>query len=203
MHVFVQRTGAHDRRKIETIRQGVKLFQHLAAKDTHAAGAVGDTLAAQQADHPREDGVADASRHGHFALCPGHTRADHDVVAVLQKRFAKQREIFGRVGAVGVEKGQQLAVGSAEAGLQRRAVAAVDRVLLQPHACCAAHDLGRAVAGPVVHHDQFKGIDPDRWKLPPNRQHPLHDVGDAVFFVQRRDDHGQCCHGFPPSVTED
>ena len=89
--------------------------------------------------------------------------------------------MLGRVGPVGVHKGQQVAARGPETGLDRAAVAAIrlpdqpDRVLRR--------DLGGAVARAVVDDNTLDLVYSGGLDRGHAVKHTLHDLGDAVLFV--------------------
>ncbi len=196
LDVFVQGACAHHRREVEAVGQRVELFQHLALEDALAAGAVGDAHIADHADERGKQEVTDPARQRHFAFRARHTRADHQIGAMGDERLEHSGEVFRRIGAVGVHEGQVVAFGVAEACLERASIVAVDFVLDEDNAPIqiATHDLGSAVFGAVVHHDDLQAVNADLLEFGFDGQGALDARADALFFVISRNNDGKNIH---------
>jgi len=144
-------------------------------------------MVADRADQASEDGVAQAAHTRHLAVGAGHARAD-DQLGAVQRRLAQRRQMLGRIGAVGVEEGEQVARGLVEAGLERCAVAVVGLVAHQAHVGVALDQLGGAVAAAVVHHQHLEAGDARLLQRHVHAEHTVEDGANAAFFVIGRND---------------
>ena len=121
----------------------------------------------------------------------GQARADDEIGPVLDDFADQVRELLGRVGRVAVEESDQLVRRGRKAGLERRAVAAVDLMPDESHLRELGDDLGRAVLRPVVDRDHLQLVDADPLEVGFEGQAALEGLGDGVAFVVNRDADGE------------
>jgi hypothetical protein len=122
-----------------------------------------------------------------MSLRAGTPRTDDDFGAV-QNSLAKFGKRLRRIGAIGVEKAEQISTRRAEAGLERRAVAAIGVMLYKAHGWITTDNFRRAIFGAIVDHQQFQ-FQPDFRERRFYRQHTLHDFRDTIFLIVGRNDH--------------
>jgi hypothetical protein len=155
-------------------------------------GAVGAQGAADVGDRFARNPVADPVRDARRGppqpgVLSTKTDAADDIKSV--EAGEKPRDVRRIVLQVGVEGDHGGAAGVAEAGRERRRLAAVAAQPDHPHAvillCQRAQDLRAAIRAAVVHVDGFVGL--------ARRSHRRLDLGrqegQALGFIEERDDH--------------
>ena len=90
--------------------------------------------------------------------------------------------------AIVLKEGKQVTARAVEAAFDCRAIAPVSVMFQQARRRHGSHNLGGAVGGAIVHDDNFKRTDAHLLQAALDRADPLHDVGDALFFIQRGND---------------
>jgi len=171
--------------------------QDLGAAGPEGAADVGDRLVGQPVAHavgeargdPPQPGVLAASAHA----------ADH-VPAVLQAG-EETGDVRRVVLQVGVESDDDVAAGEAAAGGERRRLARVAPLADDPHCGVrpgeAEQDREAAVGAAVVDEDHLRraaeGL-PDALELG-------REEGQALLFVEHRDDEGELGRGHRPILT--
>ena len=145
-------------------------------------------MVTQQAHQIGKDEVADPPDQGHLAVRTRHPRADHEISIGCDSLLTELGKKLGRIGAVSIQKTEEIPLCHAKPGLERCAVSPIGGMGDAADLRIAGAYLGSPVPGTIVHDNEFKIADSDFSEARLDGENALDDVCDSAFFVQSRDD---------------